>query len=143
MMQWLRDYRTYRRLYPLWRTLYQEVPEIALRPPGTWLSDVLRLRDVSFWLHRRVIEVHDALRVLRLRTGDGSSEGVPAMIAVPLARAGDRDSPPMAARDRGPDDDVTWLIELADELATHRRGLRRSGSSAEHLVEMSRRDARS
>jgi hypothetical protein len=123
MRQWLRDYRTYRRLYPLWRTLYQEVPEVALKPSPTWLSDVLRLRDVSFWLHRRIIEVHDALRALRLRTGDGSSEGVPAMLAVPVPRTGDRDSPPSAG-DRGPDDDVTWLIELADELATHRRGLR-------------------
>ena len=143
MMRWLRDYRTYRRLYPLWRTLYQEVPEIALRPSRTWLSDVLRLRDVNFWLHRRIIEVHDALRVLRLRTGDGASEGVPAMIAVAVARTGDRDSPPMAARDREPDDDVTWLIELTDELVTYRRGLRRSGSSAEYPVGISRRDDRS
>ncbi|WP_410567551.1 MAB_1171c family putative transporter [Amycolatopsis sp. cmx-4-61] len=140
--RWLRDYRTYRRLYPLWRTLHQQVPEVALRPSRTWLGDVLRLRDVSFWLHRRIIEVHDALRALRLRTDDRSSEGVPAVIAGAVARAGD-DGPPMAARDRGPDDDVTWLIELADEVAAYRRGWRRSGSSAEYPVGISRRDARS
>jgi hypothetical protein len=122
LAQWCRDYRTYRRLYPLWRALYEEVPEIALGPPPSQFSDMLRLRDMGFWLHRRVIEIQDALRALRLRTSDGSSAGLPTVIAVAVARVGGRGDAPAAPRDRDYNDEVMWLTELADELVAHRRG---------------------
>lgn len=59
--RWVRDWRRYRRLGPLWTALHRAVPEIALdsgRSP----------RGVRFRLYRRVIEIRDgclAVRALR------------------------------------------------------------------------------
>lgn len=100
VVKWSRDYRAYRRLYPLWRALYREVPAIALDPPPSALRDSLRWRDIDFWLHRRVIEIQDARRALRSRAG------VPSALTEALA-AGPND----------PDAELTWLTRLADEVA--------------------------
>jgi hypothetical protein len=62
---WLRHYRAHRALYPLWRFLYEAVPEIALEPPPGMWQGRLRLRHLSFALHRRIVEIHDAQLVLR------------------------------------------------------------------------------
>ncbi|MFF5445600.1 MAB_1171c family putative transporter [Streptomyces sp. NPDC012888] len=56
---WVRDYRSYRALYPLWRDLYEASPGIALEPPGA------TVRDLDYRLHRRVVEIRDGWRDLR------------------------------------------------------------------------------
>ncbi len=52
-------YRTYRRLYPLWRDLYQVSPGIALHPPARSMT------HLNYRLYRRVIEIRDGLLALR------------------------------------------------------------------------------
>jgi hypothetical protein len=53
------DYRTYRRLYPLWRDLYHVSPWIALHPPTRSMT------HLNYRLYRRVIEIRDGLLALR------------------------------------------------------------------------------
>jgi hypothetical protein len=53
------NYRTYRRLYPLWRDLYQASPGIALHPPTRSMT------HLNYRLYRRVIEIRDGLLALR------------------------------------------------------------------------------
>jgi hypothetical protein len=59
---WLRRLRTYRRLYPLWRLLYEATPEIALDPEQPPRGSV---RDVEYRLVRRVVEIRDGWLALR------------------------------------------------------------------------------
>jgi hypothetical protein len=59
---WLRRLRTYRRLYPLWRLLYDATPEIALDPGRPARGSV---RDVEYRLVRRVVEIRDGWLALR------------------------------------------------------------------------------
>jgi hypothetical protein len=59
LSRWCDNYRTYRRLYPLWRDLYQVVPRIAIDPPSR------SLMHLRYRLHRRVIEIYDGLLALR------------------------------------------------------------------------------
>lgn len=59
LVQWRKNYTSYRALYLLWHTLYESSPDIALEPPSSSVSD-LRYR-----LHRRVIEIRDGWRALR------------------------------------------------------------------------------
>ncbi|GAB3165788.1 hypothetical protein GCM10027258_89070 [Amycolatopsis stemonae] len=66
---WLRRYRQYRRLGPLWLALYRAEPGIALEPPRTTVLPT-RLQ-----LYRRVIEIRDGLLAIRpYRSGSGSGE---------------------------------------------------------------------
>lgn len=69
LLQWVRSYRSYRALYPLWRDLYEASPDIALEPPG---GSVL---DLDYRLHRRVVEIRDGWRDLRPYI-DRSANGV-------------------------------------------------------------------
>ncbi|MFC4535025.1 MAB_1171c family putative transporter [Sphaerisporangium dianthi] len=56
----------YTRLYRLWAVLYRAMPDIALDPPSSLAGDLLAsLRDLDFRLYRRVIEITDAMLVLR------------------------------------------------------------------------------
>lgn len=59
LLEWARNYRSYRALYPLWRDLYEASPDIVLEPPGSSVS------DLDYRLHRRVIEIRDGWRDLR------------------------------------------------------------------------------
>ncbi|MFF8616555.1 MAB_1171c family putative transporter [Streptomyces sp. NPDC015350] len=60
---WLRERRDSRALQPLWRLVVAGVDEkLALGPGG---RNGLRLVNVRFTLHRRVIEILDGMRVLR------------------------------------------------------------------------------
>lgn len=72
--RWVRDYRTYRRLRPLWAALYKAVPTIALDPPRTRLGDLFPLRDLDHRLYRRVIEIRDAQLALRPYTDPAAAE---------------------------------------------------------------------
>lgn len=56
---WMRDYASYRALYPLWHSLYESSPGIALEPPSSSVS------DLHYRLHRRVVEIRDGWRALR------------------------------------------------------------------------------
>ncbi|MFC0435095.1 MAB_1171c family putative transporter [Kutzneria buriramensis] len=56
---WLQSYRVYRKIRPLWRALYEAVPEIALESPGS------RLGDAHYHLYRTVIEIRDGWRIVR------------------------------------------------------------------------------
>lgn len=59
------SYRALRDLHPLWWELCRAIPDIALHPPAGPRRDRLALTAVHRRLHRRVIEIEDAL--LRLR----------------------------------------------------------------------------
>ncbi|WP_133412035.1 MAB_1171c family putative transporter [Vallicoccus soli] len=61
----LTAYAHTRRLYRLWYELQSRVPDIALEPALSALGDAARLTDPEFRLYRRVIEINDALLVLR------------------------------------------------------------------------------
>jgi hypothetical protein len=56
---WWRSYVAYRRLYPLWAALYEQIPDIALHAPSTSLT------NLNYRLYRRVIEIMDGLLILR------------------------------------------------------------------------------
>ncbi len=65
LYQWAVHYRACRRLYPLWLALCRAAPEIALVSPPAALADALAVRDVSFRLYRRVVEIRDGRLALR------------------------------------------------------------------------------
>ncbi|WP_031465111.1 MAB_1171c family putative transporter [Sciscionella sediminilitoris] len=69
---WLRDYRSYRALYPLWHSLYEATPEIALEPPSSSIS------DLHYRLYRRVVEIRDGWRALRPYMESESESETPA-----------------------------------------------------------------
>lgn len=94
---WLRDYRSYQSLYPLWRDLYERVPSIALDPPRSRLSDRFQFREIGYHLCRRVVEINDGRLVLR------ADSGVVAVV-----------DPPTAGRDSADlSDEVQWLIRMS------------------------------
>ncbi|AUG75144.1 hypothetical protein CFP65_0161 [Kitasatospora sp. MMS16-BH015] len=87
-MRWLRSWRSYRRLGPLWAALHEARPDIALTPPG-WRG------SAQLALYRRVIEIRDGQLALRGHVhpevmawagpAAGSAELEAAVIAVALA----------------------------------------------------------
>ncbi|MDX3228057.1 MAB_1171c family putative transporter [Streptomyces sp. ME19-01-6] len=62
--RWMRAYRRYRALEPLWSALHATVPGIALRTRARRLS-WLPPRSAEFALYRRVIEIRDGYLALR------------------------------------------------------------------------------
>jgi uncharacterized protein DUF6545 len=58
---WRRRRRWYRHLRPLWLAVYRVDNDIALLPPRSGLVEALTLHRIGFRLHRRVIEIRDAL----------------------------------------------------------------------------------
>lgn len=65
LYRWCSQYRSLRRLYPLWLTLCAATPEIALVPPQSPLRDALATHDLDFRLYRRVVEIRDGALALR------------------------------------------------------------------------------
>ncbi|MBF6060867.1 hypothetical protein IU500_08755 [Nocardia terpenica] len=57
-------YRTFRRLGPLWRALYDAVPEIALTPPQQTGLPEWPWSRLDFRLYRRIVEIRDARMTL-------------------------------------------------------------------------------
>ncbi|GAA2414362.1 hypothetical protein GCM10010420_49980 [Streptomyces glaucosporus] len=134
---WLRDYRSYLRLRPLWWALYDAVPVIALEPPPRRPLDRLPPADLDYRLHRRVIEIRDGYHALGPHLVRGAERGSPADEARLLrsaldARAGaPAASPPAASaaphpsaappeRPEVPGDfaeEVAWLSEVARSFA--------------------------
>ncbi|MFI5782905.1 MAB_1171c family putative transporter [Nocardia sp. NPDC051570] len=125
-----RDYVACARLYPLWRALLQATPELALTAsmPRTRFADWLTLRDVSYRLYRRVIEIQDARHALRgyppldppiqAEGHDVAAEAsrlkaaIAAKARAERPRTGSGDG---LAAPRGEDyaDEVHWLVNLA------------------------------
>lgn len=62
---WIRQYRTHRRLYRLWRDLYDLDPNFALEPPRSRWADTFSFGDLGFQLYRRTIEIYDGLNALK------------------------------------------------------------------------------
>ncbi|MGW4485782.1 MAB_1171c family putative transporter [Amycolatopsis sp. NPDC004368] len=62
LVAWARNYSSYRALYPLWHSLYESSPGIALEPPS---GADRQWSDLHYRLHRRVIEIRDGWRALR------------------------------------------------------------------------------
>jgi hypothetical protein len=61
-VHWVRRYRAYRSLFPLWHALYRAEPDIVLVRPAR--AD-MRIRQLGFHLYRRVIEIRDGQLALR------------------------------------------------------------------------------
>lgn len=59
---WVGQYRAYRQVEPLWRELYDALPEIAHAPDEPLRPTVPR--DVPFHLARRLVQIRDGLLVL-------------------------------------------------------------------------------
>lgn len=64
--QMVRDMRVLWRLWPLWRDLVEDVPHVALSKPQPRIRDLLGTpRSTYLRLYRRVIEIRDAMLILR------------------------------------------------------------------------------
>ncbi|MFF2847551.1 MAB_1171c family putative transporter [Streptomyces sp. NPDC058001] len=122
--QWMRRYRLYRRLGPLWSALYQAERAIALEPPGLLHGNTLF--PTRLHLYRRVIEIRDGLLAIRpyLPVDESTSTGIEddqreaAKIAAAL-HAREKDMPPLSSKtttsgghDLG--SDTEYLCRLAD-----------------------------
>lgn len=79
LYHWFDRHQTYRRLYPLWRALYETSPRIALVPPRSWLSDAFTVRDLDFRLYRRIVEIRDGSLELRPYVDPGVVERARAL----------------------------------------------------------------
>ena len=72
-IQHLRYLHTYQRLRQLWRILTDRVPSVVLPTSITWYVALIKPQEMELLLHRRVIEILDAWRIL-----DGGSSPLPA-----------------------------------------------------------------
>jgi hypothetical protein len=77
--RWFREYAACRRLYPLWRDLCRVVPEIALTPVPSAVADTLDVRDVTFRVCRRVVEIRDGRLALSTRVPPATAEWADAL----------------------------------------------------------------
>jgi hypothetical protein len=109
LVEWLSQYRTYRRLGLLWRVVYQASPEIALSPPRSTVWELLDPRDLSFRLHRRVIEIRDGCLALEPFLDPLVAEDARRRCA----------SPGLASRDT---EAIVAALSLAVALAAKREG---------------------
>ncbi|WP_027928578.1 MAB_1171c family putative transporter [Amycolatopsis thermoflava] len=117
------DHRTLRRLEPLWRRLVAAVPQVHLPENGRWASDLR--------LYRRVIEIRDAVLVLRdyvapatlaAARAHAGSEALATACWLPLAEAAKlRGTRPRTATPPGDDcsgeewaDEVGFALTLAE-----------------------------
>lgn len=133
----VRRYLAFRRLGPLWQTLYLAVPEIALEAPQRRSRFDLGLRDLDYRLLRRVVEIRDARLALRpyldaqvAEAAEASARGAgldaqqrratveAAVIAAALRRKRDGEpaQEPYPVDGAGGDDlmtEATWLAKVA------------------------------
>ncbi|GAA5109422.1 MAB_1171c family putative transporter [Haloechinothrix salitolerans] len=135
---WLRRYRAYRDLYPLWHALLTANPDLALEPNAGRRA----FRDLDFRLHRRAIEIRDGIRWLRpyqsvdvadVAAGaadEGSRANAEAVtIATALAARAKAEVPAsptqgVAAPDPAADgsrEETAWLVQVARAFATLER----------------------
>ncbi|MGN9821939.1 MAB_1171c family putative transporter [Streptomyces sp. SD11] len=134
LVKWLRLYRRYRRLTPLWTALFEAEPSIALEPPGRFTAVVGFPTPLR--LYRRVIEIRDGLLAIRPYRPDPAE--VPAQadkygreaLGISLAlRARAAGGPPRfdGAETAGGQDlssDTEYLCKVADAFGALPTGLR-------------------
>lgn len=72
------------RLYPLWRAVTTQAPEVVLIAPRRRMLDLLDPRLIRFRRYRRYIEIRDGLLLLRQRSASGHGH-------YPVARADGHD----------------------------------------------------
>lgn len=135
LAQRIRRASAYVRLYDLWAELHRLHPGIALDPPASRLADLARLHDLDFALGRRVVEIHDGLRVLgaEAEEPDPAAEQLALKVGLPLAAVREasrirdaisgRFGTPTAsaagtarAADGAHEDPVVWLVQVATAL---------------------------
>lgn len=84
--EWLADYRSYRRLGPLWRALVKVAPDVI--PPRDMASLIIGQKR-----YRRIIEIRDLILTLRpycdpaVAAGLAAAEPSPAEMAAVIASA--------------------------------------------------------
>jgi hypothetical protein len=76
-LAWLADYRSLRRLYPLWKGAWSSAPEVVIVPPRSRIVEALDVRDVRFRLYRRMVEIRDAMLFLQ-QAGEDAPPPAPA-----------------------------------------------------------------
>ncbi|MCZ1012560.1 hypothetical protein O1L68_43525 [Streptomyces lydicus] len=103
---WWNNYRTYRRLHPLWLAMYQELPEIVLHPPDSTLP------NLNYRLYRRIIEIRDGQIALR-----------PYMNSEVAEKAAE------LGREAGLAPDELWAVVEAAQLKAALRAKRMGGSA--------------
>ncbi|MEU0398707.1 MAB_1171c family putative transporter [Streptomyces sp. NPDC006197] len=140
---WWANYRSYLRLYPLWRAIYLEIPTVALEPPPPtglrWMPPV----RLEYKLYRRVIEILDGCVELRPYLtdrfcgprGPAVTEDSPVDEALHLHRAlheratgapirlpRDDGSPLLTVnREAAFAEEVAWLVQVSTAFARVRR----------------------
>ncbi|MEV4641690.1 MAB_1171c family putative transporter [Actinoplanes sp. NPDC049548] len=125
---WVERLRTYRRLYPLWRLLYEATPEIALDPEQGHRGSV---RDVEYRLVRRVVEIRDGWLALRpyfdarvARAAGSREDAVHAAVLMAAARAKARDEKPVELYTADPQggtditEETAQLLRIARHIRT-------------------------
>ncbi|WP_283134540.1 MAB_1171c family putative transporter [Rhizohabitans arisaemae] len=85
--EWLRLYRAYRRLFPLWQALYAADPTITLLPEASAAGRSRRFRRLRFYLYRTVIEIRDGQLALRPHIDDDVLTRARALTAPDGSRA--------------------------------------------------------
>ncbi|MFF4442344.1 MAB_1171c family putative transporter [Streptomyces sp. NPDC001621] len=122
-----RDYRRYRQLHPLWRTLTAARPEVVLVPPPRYAPAVLG--NLRFHLHRRVVEIRDGCLALTRADQKAQQEprdtGVSAQDAAALIYAALEAGPcqeicptrpplpGLILNGPGDTDEIEWLVEVS------------------------------
>jgi hypothetical protein len=124
---WGARYRAYQRLYPLWRSLYEANPAIALTPRLSWLANATTILDLPFLLYRRIIEIRDAQLALRLfapavrddiaKADDPAVEAAHIRLALRAQAAGERQPQGshevLQTKPGNLDAEVAWLEQVA------------------------------
>ncbi|WP_369405781.1 MAB_1171c family putative transporter [Streptacidiphilus anmyonensis] len=131
-VRWLRACRSHRAIHPLWAALHAELPQIALQPVRSG-PHVLPWR-AEFALYRRVIEIRDAVLLLRPYTPTPASTArrdTPPRDGSGIVDDADGCSP-MECGDAPEVDAVAEAALLAQALANFRAG-RRPGPGAAAL----------
>jgi hypothetical protein len=145
---WLRRLRAYRRLYPLWKLLYDATPEIALDPEQPHRSSV---RDLEYRLVRRVVEIRDGWLALRpyfdarvareaaARSG-ASQDAIHAAVLAAAVRAKARSERPAELYTADPQGGTDIAEETAQllRIARHLRAPDAAPPAAEAHVEVAR-----
>ncbi|MGH3512076.1 MAG: MAB_1171c family putative transporter [Pseudonocardiaceae bacterium] len=65
LIRQISDWRNRRRLYSLWLTLVHTAPYVILEPSASPWGMLLAFRNAHLYLYRRVIELRDAILILR------------------------------------------------------------------------------
>jgi hypothetical protein len=145
--------RAYGELYPLWKAMYDAMPDIVLDPPGSRWSR-WAIRDLSHRLYRRVIEIRDGRLALAEYMHREATENVlfgeredpdeqhraaereATIIADALqsrssGRSGSGSAPRPEEDLHGPDlaSEVTWLVQVSKAFSRRTSSMKQHGGT--------------